>query len=139
MEHGARSVKLVRRRRLTNPLAPELEPGAIAQELVLFGDRLQKVRKECVDRLGVDLASTECWTLLVNALSAEARGEDLQVTRAIAEAQIPYTSGGRAINKLEDAGLLRRHRSRSNGGYVLIRLTEEGRETVASILRSALQ
>lgn len=131
-------MKLVRRRRSTNPLAPELQPGSVDPDLAQFATRLLKVREECVERLGVDLASTECWSLLIGALHAEARGEDLQVTKAISDAKIPYTSGGRAINKLEEAGLLRRHRTRTNGGYVLIRLTEKGHKIVTAILRSAV-
>lgn len=108
------------------------DPGI---NLVQLAEKLYKARRVRERFFPVDLFVEPTWDLLLDLYIAHHRERIVITSGACIAAGVPLTTGLRWIEKLEEAGVIRRAPSPSDHRLVLISLTEESLEKMHNLLR----
>jgi DNA-binding MarR family transcriptional regulator len=109
---------------------PEIECLRVAASL--YG--LRRKRDATADRKG--LFGEPGWDILLDLYIAERRRTDVQVSSVCLDAGVPSTTILRWIARLEREGLIYRIADNSDARRRYVRLTDEGRAMMRSVLRA---
>lgn len=106
-----------------------------AMSIVVLSN-LRKLRRVRSENLPAGLAVEASWEILLDLYVSELRSERTSLTALGGSAGVPLTSGLRRIHELESKGMLMRTPDEKDRRRAAAHLTEKGRETVQSFIRS---
>lgn len=114
------------------------QPGHVDVEAmsIVVLNSLRKLRRVRSENLPAGLAVEASWEILLDLYVSELRHERTSLTALGGSAGVPMTSGLRRIHELESKGMLVRTPDEKDRRRAAVHLTNKGRETVRSFIRS---
>jgi hypothetical protein len=109
----------------------------LASHMGVFARHLFNERRLRDRAMHTRLFGEPSWDILLDLFASESEGKSVSASSAAIAASVPVTSGLRCLKRLEEAGLIARKPGRYRRS-VLVKLTEEGRERMTSILSDIL-
>ena len=103
-------------------------------ELVALARSFERARAELDRFFPQGLFGDPGWSLLLDLYIAHHEGRAVNTSGVCSGANVPQTTGLRWLDRLEAAGLIRRHRHAQDTRFVMVELSEMGLRRMTAFL-----
>lgn len=108
--------------------------GGEAQALLVFTERLRRLRARRNDALGTQAFRDPVWDMALDLLVAQGRRQDVSVSSLCVGSGVPQTTALRHIERMEAAGLIERHPDPNDQRRIFVRLKPDVTPRLEQIL-----